>query len=144
MYRLLDTTLDALINGVDRNLAARYFEFWVLRLSGLFPIPRQCPECGNQLAGQAVLPRGGETLVCRECGRGAQIEVTPSSETLDLLQRMHRSALRSLGAQPVSREALRQIRRICAIIRRSFLQRELNSYRVIEEMLGAAAAEGSI
>ncbi|HEX5760224.1 MAG TPA: DNA repair protein RecO, partial [Thermoanaerobaculia bacterium] len=42
-FRLLDTTLEALLAGVDRDLAARYFEAWVLRLAGIFPPPRECP-----------------------------------------------------------------------------------------------------
>jgi DNA repair protein RecO (recombination protein O) len=31
LYRLLDATIEALLRGVDRDLAARYFEAWVLR-----------------------------------------------------------------------------------------------------------------
>src|SRR5215831_11005441 len=42
-YRLLDSTLEALLAGVDRDLAARYFEAWALRLAGVFPSPRTCP-----------------------------------------------------------------------------------------------------
>ena len=34
-YRLLDSTLEALLAGVDRSLATRYFEAWVLRLAGV-------------------------------------------------------------------------------------------------------------
>ena len=55
-YRLLDGTLRWIEQGVDRDLAARYFEVWVLRLAGIFPPPRECPVCGRSLvdAGGAV------------------------------------------------------------------------------------------
>ena len=44
LYRLLDSTLEALLEGVDRDLAARYFESWVLRLGGIFPAPDARPQ----------------------------------------------------------------------------------------------------
>src|SRR4051794_30218333 len=57
LYRLLDSTVEALLAEVDRDLAARYFEAWVLRLSGIFPTPNACPLCGNPFpAAGAVLP----------------------------------------------------------------------------------------
>src|SRR5262245_43730185 len=41
-YRLLDGSLRWMEQGVDRDLVARYFEIWVLRLAGIFPPPREC------------------------------------------------------------------------------------------------------
>ena len=49
LFRLLDSTLDALLADVDRALAARYYEAWVLRIAGVFPAPRECPGCGRGL-----------------------------------------------------------------------------------------------
>ena len=40
---------------------------WVLRLAGVFPPPRECPLCGGGLADGALLPRGGDALLCRRC-----------------------------------------------------------------------------
>src|SRR4051812_24360128 len=54
LFRLLDATIQALIAGVDRDLATRYFEAWVLRIGGVFPAPWECPGCGG-----GVPPRGG-------------------------------------------------------------------------------------
>ena len=52
LYRLLDSTLEALMEGVDRPLATRFYEAWMLRLAGIFPAPRECPQCGRGLAGE--------------------------------------------------------------------------------------------
>ena len=49
LFRLLDSTLDALLADVDRGLAARYYEAWVLRIAGVFPAPLECPACGRGL-----------------------------------------------------------------------------------------------
>ena len=71
LFRLLDSTLEALLAGVDQDVAARYFECWVLRLGGIFPTPDACPRCATPLAARAVLPPHGETLLCPACARGA-------------------------------------------------------------------------
>jgi DNA repair protein RecO (recombination protein O) len=50
MFRMLSACLDALTlaEGTERQLT-RYFEIWLLRLSGLFPDLRSCAECGTGL-----------------------------------------------------------------------------------------------
>jgi DNA repair protein RecO (recombination protein O) len=134
LYRLLDSTLEALLAGVDRDLAARYFEAWMLRLAGIFPAPRTCPSCGAPFppAG-AVLQRGGEMLLCFDCGgRGGQI-VAP--ETLEFLRRIGREGLPEAAAAPPAAAVLRQVEALCAQVRRHFLQRELRSYEVIRQTL---------
>ena len=139
LFRLLDTTLEALLAGVDRDLAARYFEAWVLRLAGVFPPPRVCPSCGGPFhteeAGDgAVLPPNGETLLCGNCGGRSGLLVGP--EALDLLLRMGRESLPQLAERPPSPAALRQVETLCALVRRHFLQHELRSYDVIQKTLG--------
>jgi len=142
LYRLLDSTLEALLAGVDRDLAARYFECWILRLAGVFPSPRACPACGRPFEAAdgagAVLPPNDETLLCFDCGGRAGLVVTP--ETLDFLRRIGRESLPSVaagaegasGALP-SVATLRQVETLCVRVRRQFLQRELRSYDVIQK-----------
>jgi DNA repair protein RecO (recombination protein O) len=135
-YRLLDSTLEALLAGVDRDLAARYFEAWVLRLAGVFPSPRACPSCGRPFVSDdgeagAVLPPNGETLLCFDCGgRSGYIA---RSETLELLRRFGRESLPAVAESPPGVRTLREVEEICARVRRHFLQRELRSYEVIQK-----------
>jgi DNA repair protein RecO (recombination protein O) len=136
LYRLLDSTIEALLTGVDRDLAARYFEAWVLRLSGIFPSTAECPSCGQPLAGGAILPVGGDTLLCLDCGgrqagRGGPGDLTLGPETLALLRRMGREGLARLPMPGPA--ALRQVEELCCRVRRQFLQRELRSYEVIHK-----------
>ena len=136
LFRLLDSTLAALLAGVDRDLAARYFEAWVLRLAGIFPAPHECPACGRPLGDGAVLPPNGETLVCLDCGGsepGGGLRVSPA--TLDLLRQIGRLGLPQVV--PPAAAALRQVEELCARVRRHFLQRELRSYEVIQRTRAA-------
>jgi DNA repair protein RecO (recombination protein O) len=131
-FRLLDATLEALLAGVDRDLAARYFEVWVLRLAGVFPPPHECPSCGRPLTGFATLPAAGETLLCLDCGGQGGLIVRP--ETLELLVRIGRLSLPKAAGAPPTPQALRQLEEVSARIRRHFLQRELRSYEVIRRL----------
>ena len=134
MYRLLDSTVEALLHGVDRDLATRYFEAWVLRLAGVFPAPYRCPECDGILMEKgAVLPQESEGLVCRECGGSAGTLV--SREVLDFLLRISSRGLSEMEEEAPSVATLEKADKLCAAVRRRFLQRELKSYQVIRETL---------
>lgn len=135
-FRLLDSTVEALLEGVDRDAAARYFEAWVLRLSGIFPSPRECPVCERPFPREgAVLPRGDDHLVCAECAaRGAGGGLPIGSDVLDFLLRVGQERLAELAARPPAGATLRRAERLAAEVRRRFLGHELKSYGVIERM----------
>lgn len=136
LYRLLDSTLDALLAGADRNLAARYFESWVLRIAGVFPAPHECPGCGRGLKDRQVgLAEQGEGLVCRDCGAACRSWRPLARETVEFLSRISSERLMNLQQRAPAVETLSEVEAICAQVRRTFLQRELKSYRVIRETL---------
>ncbi len=136
LYRLLDSTLEALIAGVDRRLALRYLEIWVLRLSGIFPVPRECPGCGADLArAGAMLPASGEGLLCRSCAGREPGALEAGPEVLELLRRSGAESLTALARRPPTARALEGAEEICGRVRRAFLQQELKSYRVMQETL---------
>jgi DNA repair protein RecO (recombination protein O) len=134
LYRLLDATVQALLAGVDRDLAARYFEAWVLRLTGVFPAPYACPACGSPFPPEgAVLQRSGESLLCLDCGGHGGFAVSPA--TLELLCRIGRESLPAVAERAPEAPVLRQVEALCAQVRRHFLQRELRSYGVMQAAL---------
>jgi len=133
-YRLLDATVQALLAGVDRDLAARYFEAWMLRLAGIFPAPDACPSCGSPFPPEgAVLPRSGEMLLCLDCGGRSGFAVSPAA--LEFLRRISHESLPAAARRTPSAAVLRQVEDLCAHVRRHFLQRELRSYEVIQKTL---------
>ena len=142
LFRLLDSTIEALLAGIDANLATRYYEAWVLRLSGISPPPVECPSCGREVNGEgAVLPQGGEGLLCVECGTGAPGGLRVSVDAIAFLLRITNTSLRKVAEQGVTPRVLREVKEINMRVRRSFLQRELRSYRVMRDTL--ARVEGS-
>ncbi|MCP3963457.1 MAG: DNA repair protein RecO [bacterium] len=133
-FRLLDSTLEALLEGCDRNLAARYFEIWVLRLNGIFPVPHECPLCGSPIADSAAFIESEAAVVCRQCGGGASRQRIGGPE-LDFLRRSARENLEQLSERPPAVGTLERIEGLCASVRRGFLQSELKSYRVMKRTL---------
>lgn len=138
LYRLLDATLEGLLAGVDRDLAARYFEVWVLRLQGIFPAPRECPLCGRAFAAGAVLAVEGEGLICAACAggaAGAAGALRVGAAELEFLLRSGREGLQEMARRPGGTPAalLRAVEALCAQVRRGFLHRELRSYDVIRQ-----------
>ena len=142
LFRLLDATVEALLEGMDRALVTRYFEAWTLRLAGVFPPPHTCPECDGILRDRgAVLPPLAEGLVCRRCGgRGAE---PVSGEVLEFLNRIGGENLHQMAARPPRVATLEKVDKLCAAIRRRFLQHELKSYQVIRETLEGLASSAT-
>lgn len=143
LFRLLDTVLQALEDGVDRDLATAYLEVWVLRLAGIFPPPGECGVCGRELAvteptGAALLS-GGDQLVCLDCADGHRTSLRLDASALGLLHAIGRRPLAALAADPLERPDLVAVRSLSTAVRRAFLQAELKSWEVIESTLSGLA-----
>jgi len=143
-FRLLDSTVEAVIGGVDRGLATRYFEAWVLRLAGIFPAPEICPQCSRDLrvTGVALLATG-ESMVCRSCGgtEGRAKKVSP--EAVRFLRQIDSAKLVDMDRDRPTRATLDEVEWICARVRRGFLQHELRSYQVIRETIAGLPGEST-
>ena len=136
LYRLLDSTVEALLAGCDRSLAARYLECWTLRLSGVFPAPRQCPSCGAALAGEAVLAVDAAGLLCPSCGAGAGANRRIGEPALAFLRRIGGADLPRLQQNGgFEASTLKAVEAVAREVRRAFLGKELRSYGVMQRTL---------
>jgi DNA repair protein RecO (recombination protein O) len=131
-YRLARHTMDALFAGGPVDLVAAYFDVWILKLSGLFPNPRECAGCGRELefSGSILYDESRPGFVGAECRRG---------ETLRISADAHASLAGFLSGplDPASRpKGLPEIAQIARRARRHFLGHELKSQRVLGEVLG--------
>ncbi len=135
LYRLLDSTLKALLAGVPRALAARYVEAWVLRLTGVFPSPVECPACGKSLEKRAAIPRDGEVILCLDCAREQGRGELLGREELEFLRLLGRESLAQLASRKTPKSVLARVEKVLRILRRNFLQGELRSYWVLKETL---------
>ena len=131
-YRLARHAMDALFAGAPAALVAAYFDVWVLKLSGLFPAPRECAGCGRPLEPDAPLlydeRRPG--FIGTECRHGETLRLTPEA----------RSTLSGFLTGPLDPAArptgLPEISLVARLARRHFLGHELKSQRVLAEVLG--------
>ena len=139
IYRLTDAVVEALESGVERELALRYFESWLLRLSGIFPPPEACPTCGVPLAAGAALAASGEALLCRRCSRENAGALPVSDAALEFWRRIGRESLASMAENPPARATVAEVEEVAGRIRRHFLQGEIRSYRVLQRTLAGLA-----
>lgn len=66
LFRLTGATLRAVGAGLDPWLARRYFEYWTLRLLGLWQDGASCGHCGVESGPQTLIEPDGEP-VCADC-----------------------------------------------------------------------------
>ena len=131
-FRLARHVMDALFAGCAPESASAYFDVWILKLSGLFPAPRECAGCGRLLeASEALLfdaRRPG--FVGAECRQGEVLRLTPDART----------TLAAFLSGPLDPKAnpsgLAEIAQVARLARRHFLGHELKSQRVLAEILG--------
>ena len=131
-YRLARHAMDGLFAGGSAPLVAAYFDVWVLKLSGLFPAPRECAGCGRSLeeSGPLLYDERRPGFVGPECRQGEVLRLTPDAHgTL--------STFLSGPLDPAARpKGLPEIARVAQLARRHFLGHELKSQRVLAEVLG--------
>jgi DNA repair protein RecO (recombination protein O) len=131
-YRLARHAMDALFAGAPAALAAAFFDVWILKLSGLFPSPRECAGCGRPLEEADLLTydEARPGFIGAECRRGEVLHLTPDA-------RRTLSAFLSGPLDPAARpKGLPEISRVARLARRHFLGHELKSQRVLAEVLG--------
>jgi DNA repair protein RecO len=97
VFRLVRMMLRALERACPLDVAACYFEVWMLRLAGIFPDFFMCSLCSKQLeaAEERHLARGLQTVICGTCDRAGGIEV--HSEVAPVLQWILRNRLEGLA-----------------------------------------------
>ena len=140
--RLLESTLQAMAEGVPRNLALRYFETWVLRLAGIFAPPDECAYCGKPISDEgATLSSLGEGMSCEDCvPRGSGV-LTLGAGSVAFLR--HSAATPLSRLSPPSPTVLDEIERVCRRVRRGFLDHELRSYDVMKSTLRSPLRAGN-
>jgi len=136
LYRLGAAVGDALARGGSVDAIARYFEYWLLRLEGVYPALSACSRCGRpEFADGAVLVAGERTLICTSCAQGGP---RLSPEALGFLRAAGRRTPAEAASARTARGALREIEHAHGRLIAMHLEKELRSARVVRE-LGAGS-----
>lgn len=133
IYRLLDRTTEALLDGAPPLAVIAYAEIWTLRVAGIFPSWRSCGECGGPTERPLRFDARLEGFVCASCAtREAFVVSNDVAAALD--------ALAKLPAADFSAptDVLMEIRSLAGTVRRNFLGYELKSFEVLASVIGGA------
>ena len=137
MYRLGTSTLDALAAGVPTAPVARYFEYWLLRLQGVYPPHLACHRCGAALDAEGMgarLEPGGNVFTCPGCTGGDGRGVSLSSEALAFLAASGRIPPQQLGSVRLPARVDHELEVVHRSLMRLHLEKELRSTRVLRDL----------
>ena len=133
LYRLGASVVEAIASGAPVESLARYFEYWLLRLQGVYPSVRQCPACGGALGAGAAMPSADEVFLCRDCMPGTA-GTRLSAEAMTFLAAATAVGPDNLATLVLGSRAARELevahRRLITV----HLDKDLKSARVLREM----------
>lgn len=129
IYRLLDRTTEALLDGAAPMRVVAYAEVWILRLAGVMPSLKNCNACDAPLGRPLRFDSQAHGFVCANCGAvSAQIIANDVAEVLDGIMRM---PVNEFAQRSVAAEVLIEVRSLAAFFRRNFLGHELKSFEML-------------
>jgi DNA repair protein RecO (recombination protein O) len=132
LFRLGASMVDAIADGAPIDKLARYFEYWLLRLQGVYPA-LSCIGCAAGLGLGAVMPPREHVYVCRRCAPGGG-GTDLSAMAMQFLAAAGSAGPGKLESLLLSPGAARELeiahRRLISL----HLEKELKSARVLREM----------
>ena len=133
LFRLGSSVVEAIAAEVPIIELARYFEYWLLRLQGVYPAITDCARCGLELHDEAlVIPTVGR-VTCRQC-ETPDNGVVLSAFSLSFLRQARTVPPESLGSIELSDSANRQLSELHRRMFKVHLHKDLKSERVIREL----------
>ncbi len=142
LFRLGVSLLEALAAGGAVEPLARYFEFWLLRLQGVYPSIVRCHACGGALdstGGGAYLASGSAVFTCTSCAPAAHMRAPHLSRAaLAFLRAARRIPPGDVTALDVSGDTLAELETVHRLLMGRHLERELKSTRVRRDLRRAA------
>lgn len=143
LFRLASATLDALAADVPAPRLARYFEYWLLRLQGVYPGFKVCPGCRSELGREAAVaarwvPSIGQ-LVCEACLTSGRAGAPPSGPMVSSPAVRFLIGSAGVGPERVGQLELapgagRELESLHRVLITTHLDREPRSARVLREL----------
>ncbi len=135
LFRLVGAVLEAVEEGVSLALAARYFEVWVLQLSGFLPLLSTCGNCGKALAAERWAVPHPPEFVCREChSQFAGNRFLPASGTALLMEILRKKPQDVAAGAGRDGAAVQRLGGINRQLIRGHIDKELRSIRYFERL----------
>ncbi len=77
LYRLLLSILRSVKEGGDVNFLTRYFEVWLLKISGVLPDFKKCKKCRKPFTNHGWLSSKKDGVFCSQCAPQKKEEIMP-------------------------------------------------------------------
>ena len=138
IYRLLDRASEALLEvsgqaGLPVLHIVTYVEVWMLRLAGIFPSTRTCPECGREISRPLRFDAKLQGFVCDTCATRDAFVI--SNDVADELEAIGRLPVSEFAQRKAPREVIFELRSLAGTVRRNFLGHELKSFEVLSSVV---------
>lgn len=140
LYRLGASVLDAMAGGAPIEPLARYFEYWLLRLQGVYPPHLVCHRCGERFGsgdrGAWLSPIDG-VFTCARCADAVDRQRVGSGLSpgaLAFLAEARRRPPGELAGVAPSRGVLAELEALHRGLMLRHLDRELRSMRVLRAL----------
>ena len=132
LFRLGAAVAETLCRGGAVETLGRYFEYWLLRLEGVYPALDVCPRCGEaRLQQGAALDTVERSFICQVCAHGG-LALGPTA--MSFLKNAGRRTPVEIGNARVDRSALRELETVHQRLIEMHLEKELRSARVVREL----------
>jgi len=129
IYRLLDRTTEALLNGAPAMPVVAYAEIWMLKLGGILPVVKNCVECHEPLTRPLRFDARAQGFVCEWCA-AKEAEIV-ANDVADALEAIMRLPVADFVATQPPPDALFELRSLAGQLRRHFLGHELKSFEIL-------------
>lgn len=132
LFRLGAAAGEALCQGGSVDALARYFEYWLLRLEGVYPALDVCPRCERPvLALGAALVLADRAFVCLACAHGGP---RLSGEAIAFLKSVGGRTPAAVAGTGAPAGVLRELEHVHHRLIAMHLEKELRSARVVKEL----------
>ena len=133
LFRLGAAVVDALTAEIPVARLARYFEYWVLRLQGVYPSFLVCQRCGGDPNGGGRIDPASGGFSCLACSGDRGILL--SAEALRFLWAAAGIPPGSLSTIELSLSADQQLERVHRQLITAHLEKELKASKVLRAMM---------
>ena len=135
LFRLAANVLRELPQARDPDVPLRYFEFHLLRLTGVLPELYQCVECGSKIAPGAhrfSVNLGG--VLCPSCSPPEALVRPLSLRAMKVLRLMHRGSLSGASGLTLNPSLSTELKSVLSHTVRYWLGKEIRSSSFLEQL----------
>jgi DNA repair protein RecO (recombination protein O) len=143
LFRLGAAMTEAIAAAATVESLARYFEYWLLTLEGVYPSFTACQRCGAALGAGAYLEPGTAVFTCEPCAPALRIASginapSLSGDAVRFLRDARRTSPDRVGEMRLTPTASRELESVHRTLIATHLEKELRSARVLRDMRRAA------